>query len=181
MSQIIDLRNLQKQKSKKIPIVQKKKKNPEQDFISWQADEPESQNKNFLWFGIAGLFILAIVIFAIFSKSALMALLFILIGAVLYLSGFRKPQTLKCSITKTGIVLQKRIYNWTDLESFWIFYDSPRIKLMSIKSKKTLMPYLTMPLASENPAQIRKILLKYLPEKEQEESLIDNIGKKLGL
>ena len=171
-TQIIDLRNLQKKKPKQTPgpFIPKQKKelssssiSNENSLISWQAKEFKKKNKSYLWFAGLGVFITIVVIFAIITKSPLMALLFILIGAVLYLSSNRKQETLKCSIAKNGVVFQKKIYNWTDLESFWIFYNPAQIKLLSIKSKKTLMSYLTMPLENQNPSEIRKILLKYLP------------------
>jgi len=41
------------------------------------------------------------------------------------------------------------------------------------------MPYIKVPIGDENPVEIRKILIKYLPEKKHKESAIDNLAKNL--
>ncbi|MAG44353.1 hypothetical protein CL633_00500 [bacterium] len=178
-NQIIDLRKIKKQKLKSIQKREPKSSNDV--FLSWQIKEKSGSQKNLTWFIILAIITVGLVIFAFFSNSPLMALLFILISVVIYLSNFNKTEILKCKIAKQGLYMQKRFFPWNELESFWIFYDPPRIKILSIKAKKTLLSCLTMPLTNQNPSQIRKILLKYMPEIEQEESLIDTLAKKIGL
>lgn len=39
------------------------------------------------------------------------------------------------------------------------------------------MPFIRIPLGKTNPLEVRKILLKYLPEEEQQESVIDIIAR----
>ena len=78
-----------------------------------------------------------------------------------------------------GLKIDENIYAFDHLKSFWIFYDPPEIKFLSIESKKIFMPRIIIPIADENPNKIREFLLKYLPEIEQRESLIDILARRL--
>jgi hypothetical protein len=149
-------------------------------MISWQAKEFRKKNKGPLWYFIWFLFVLGLVIFAILQKSPLMVLCFVLIGAVAYLFSQQEPKKINFLINKKGVKIGKKLYPFDELESFWIFYDPPRKKILSLKNKKTFFPYLTIPLSKTNPLKIRKYLLKFLPEKEHEESIIEDIAEKFG-
>ena len=67
-----------------------------------------------------------------------------------------------------------------DLRSFWIFYNPPEEKEISFRSKKTFFPYIRIPLADQNPNEIRKYLLKFMSEKRHRESIIDTWMKRVG-
>jgi len=144
-------------------------------MLKWQAKEFKKQNKSLAWYITCGAIFLALIFFAVSQKSPLMALVFVLIAVTVYLFAQKEPKKINFAITKAGIKIQDQIYSYDDLESFWIFYDPPRVKKLSLKSKKVLMPYISMPLDKQNPVKLRKILLEFLPEKEQEESILENL------
>jgi len=144
-------------------------------MLKWQAKEFKKKAKGRLWYIIWALFSLGIIIFAVLEQSPLMTLVFILISVIAYLFSKKEPDKIEFILSKKGVQIKDKLYFYDNLESFWIFYDPPRKKILSFKSKKILMPYLKIPLAKQDPIKIRKYLLKFLPEKEQEESLIENI------
>ncbi|MBI2053042.1 MAG: hypothetical protein HYT34_02235, partial [Candidatus Ryanbacteria bacterium] len=65
------------------------------------------------------------------------------------------------------------------LKSFWVFYTPGGVKELSLKLEKALAPYLRIPLGDANPNEVRTFLLNYLPEKKQEDSLIDALMRYL--
>ena len=144
-------------------------------MLTWQAKEFKKKARGKLWYIIWALFSLGIIIFAVLEQSPLMALVFILISVIAYLFSKKEPDKIEFILNKKGIQIKDKLYSYDNLESFWIFYDPPRKKILSFKSKKILMPYLKIPIAKQDPIKIRKYLLKFLPEKEQEESFIENI------
>lgn len=146
-------------------------------LLAWKAPEFVFYKKTQTWYIVVGLIGLVLLIFAIFSQNYIMAITFILIFAVIFLFANKRPRELTFGITTKGIRIQNRIYKFDHLESFWIFYDLPHLKLLSLKSKKPLMPHIHVPLGSSNPVEIRKILLDYLEEKEQSESFPDIIAR----
>lgn len=146
-------------------------------LITWEAPEFIYYEKTTGWYITMGIIGIALVIYAIVTKNPVMAITFGLIFIVMFLYAEKRPAILKYSITPKGIKIQDRIYYFDHLESFWIFYDPPMTKFISIKSKKTLMPLIRIPLGNGNPIEIRKVLIKYLKEEEQHESFIDVIAR----
>lgn len=146
-------------------------------LMSWKAPEFIYYEKTTQWYFIMGLVGIALTLYAIFTKNPIMAITFGLIFIVIFIYAEKKPLILQYSLTPKGIKMQDRIYYFNYLESFWIFYNPLDVKFISIKSRKTFMPLIRIPLGKANPLEARKILLKYLPEEEQQESIIDIIAR----
>jgi len=103
----------------------------------------------------------------------------ILTAVVLYIYALKKPRKIKFSISGRGIQVDQSLYGFDGLKSFWIFYEPPEIKELSIRSKKKFIPYVKIPLGNQNPAEIRKFLLKFLPERKHQESIAETLAKKI--
>lgn len=146
-------------------------------LASWEALEFTYYEKTASWYVVTALVGIILILYALFTKNPVMTITFILIFSVIFLYANKKPLTIKFSITPKGIKLGDRIYYFDCLESFWMFYNPPHVKYISLKSKKTLMPIIRIPLGKANPLEVRKILLQYLPEEEQHESLIDILAR----
>jgi len=147
--------------------------------IKWSAPEFEYYNKEKSWFVITGIFAIILFLWALFTKNILFVLLIGLGYFSIVAFGLKKPRDIKLAITPKGVQIEKTVYPFDNLKSFWIFYDPDGPKEISLRSKKTVMPYIKIPLGSQNPAEIRKILIKYLPERKHAESLIDNLSRSL--
>jgi hypothetical protein len=162
--------------SKKTPNPSKKNND---NLIAWSAPEFTKYEKDFSWFAITG--IIAAIIFAIslFTKNYVFAIVIILSVFSLYIWSQKEPRKYKFKINPKGITIGKNTYSYDNLKSFWIFYDPPKIKYLSVESKKIIMPRIVIPIGEEDPNKIRELLIKFLPEKEQEESLTDVLGRHL--
>jgi len=125
--------------------------------------------------------VVAVVFFAwaIFTGNFLFALLIALTFFSLLVYALKKPSLIRVAITSRGVKVSRTLYKYENLESFWIFYSPDGIKELSLKSKKMIMPYIKIPLGKANPVKVRRALVKYLPEKRQEESLLDNLSRNL--
>ena len=145
--------------------------------LEWTAPEFEHQEKDKSWFLISGLIAAGLFIWAIFAKNFLFALLVSLAYFSIAVYAVKKPREIKLAITSRGVKVDRTLYEYDNLRSFWIFYNPNGIKELSVRSRKTIMPYIKIPLGETNPAKVRKILIKYIPEKKQEESLVDNLAR----
>lgn len=148
-------------------------------LFSWSAEEQsltdeERRGRNIVIIGGAALLVLA----ALWWGNILFAIFIALAAFVLYASGNGKQKTVKCAVTPQGVKIESRVYEFSDIRSFWIFYDPADIKELSLESKKTMMPQIRAPLGNADPVKLRELLLKFLPEKKHEESLADIIGRK---
>lgn len=185
ISPVIDLRKLVRKRAEKYgikPVYSKSVESTEtsgKTLLSWQALEFEKQEKGKDWFIVFGIGIVVLVIISLIAKAILPAVTFILLGAVIFIFSKKSPKEIRFSIRKDGVLIDKKLYEWSNLASFWIFYRPGEIKALSLRSKKPLMPYIYLPLGDENPSQLRRLIMKYLPEEEQEESVIDEVARKL--
>ena len=102
--------------------------------------------------------------------------IFIIISSfTILLYAIRKPRDIKVTLSGRGIEVDNNLYTYDSIDSFWIFYEPPEIKELSLKSKKTFSIYQKIPIGDADPNKIRNFLLKLLKEEHQEESLTDTI------
>lgn len=146
---------------------------PDNVIVHWRGPEFEHYPNDKRWYLGALAMIGVIVLYAIFTDSVLMALVFILIAATGYLY-FRQPQKVTdFAITYDGIVVGRNIYPFEDMESFWIIYDPPHTRVISIRVKGYFRPYLRVPLHQVDPVIVLKELSRFIPEVRQEQGWID--------
>jgi len=149
------------------------------NYLKWSAPEFTHYNKDKSWFIITGLIAGGLFLWALSTKNLLFALLIGLSYFSITVFALKKPREINLAITAKGIEIDKTFYEFDNLKSFWIFYEPPQIKELSLRSKKTIMPYIKIPLGEQNPVEVRQTLLKYLPERRHKESLIDNLARSL--
>jgi len=155
-------------------------KKTEVEIIEWAAPEFEYYQKSKSWFIVGGSIAALILLWALWSNNILFALVIGLAYFSLAVFAMKKPRQLQLSVDFRGVRIDNLLYSYDDLKSFWIFYNPPFTKELSLRSRKKLMPYVKIPLGDESPVEIRKILLKYLPERKHKESAVDNLAKMVG-
>ena len=145
-------------------------------FMSWEAHEYFHHEKGNDWYWWTGLGALILLVLAIYQGSFLFGVLVLVGWFTVVLYAVRPPRNLKFSLAERGVLVEKTLYPWQTLKSFWIFYNPPLHKDLSLESKKMFVPFIKIPLGKMEPQKVREIVIKFLPEVEQEESLIDNLS-----
>src|SRR3989339_595412 len=154
----------------------------ENSSFAWEAPEYEHSEKQPKWYWVMGGVLLAVIIYALITNSILMAITFILIGTLGYVYAERQPRVIQMEINPDGIRVDDYFYDYDNIRSFWIFYETEEeIRVLSLHSKKTFLPYIQIPIGNDNPIKIRETLLQYLPEIKQELSVIDRLERMIGL
>ncbi len=148
--------------------------------IEWSAPEYIFYEKSSDWFWALGIITLGFFVSAIFLRAFLFAILVLLAGFSLALYGARRPEMVNFSAGPRGVQIKNRIYDYENLKSFWIEYNPPHRKELILESKKTFMPYITILIEDVEPDKLRNLLIRFLPEKKIEESLISTIARILG-
>lgn len=150
--------------------------------ITWEAADHIKKERSSDWFWIVGIIGIGGAILSIYFNNFLFALL-ILIGLfAMFMQASAEPREKKFEINRKGVVVGDTLYPYSSLESFWIIdedgWDRDRIL---IKSNKTLMPLIIIPLGEfASIEEISDYLLEYLNEEEMEESAVDKIAILLG-
>ena len=178
MPNILNLKEKNKVEKKQVKRT-KPIKNVIKTHLKWTAPEFEYYNKNKQWFIITGVIAGILFLIAIFTKNFLFGLLIGMSYFLVMTYSTKEPKDIQISITPKGIMIENALYEFENLRSFWIFYNPPVIRELSLRSKKTIMPYIKISLGEENPVNIRRALIKYLPEKKHKESTIDNLARNL--
>lgn len=179
-SRVIDLR-----KSAKITnntpaaVLTLEEKNPESSTFEWTALEYEKIEHGQYWFIGMGAAAVFLIIIGIFAKSYFFIAFIILAYIVVALYAKREPRELLFSITPEGIKIGSAFHKFSDLKSFWIL-DREDGKYLSIETTKVLSPFLRIPLGNTDPKMVKKIVSRFLQEKEHEELLTDQIAKIIG-
>ena len=148
--------------------------------FEWEAPEFEKKEKTKSWFFIPAIITIVLGIIALFTENILFLIFVVLAFVTFYMYANKEPRVIKFKIDEKGIELDNRLHEFSDLRSFWVFYAPPEEKEISLRSRKTFFPYIRIPLAEQDPNEIRKYLLKFLPEKRHHESIIDIIMRRIG-
>jgi hypothetical protein len=147
----------------------------------WQAPEfvmHEPNTKGLLY--IIFLFI-ALIAYALYANSPIMAITFVLFGVVGYIHLGKQPRILDFMLTYDGIIAGREIFHYENIKSFWIFYEADDIKVISLHIDSYLTPFIHIPIHDEDPVAIREILLNYIEEIKQEPSIVDTLERFLGI
>lgn len=148
--------------------------------LEWKALEFPKKKKAKSWFIIPGLITIALGIFALSTDNILFLIAIVLTFFVFYVYANKEPRIIKFKINEKGVEIDDKLHDFDSLRSFWLFYSPPEQKELSLRSRKTLLPYIRIPLDKENPNEIRKFLSRFLPERRHKESVIDIWMKRTG-
>jgi len=191
---IIDLKNNSQQVSPKIPdqpIPPLEKEKPIKSYslgqeenkilARWEAPEFEAKPRDERKYIFLGFILTAIIFYAVYTNSPVMAITFILIGIVTYLYSHKAPRKLVFQITQDGVQVANELFEYENIKSFWIFYEPGGRKEISLQTKSLLSPYVHIPVHDQDPVYLRKCLLKFIPEIKQKPGTLDSLEKALDL
>lgn len=141
---------------------------PMPESISWEVPEYHPHNRDKRWYYIAGTASAAILAYSLFTGNFLLAVIIILIGIVVLIQDAQEPDNLVFSMNHDGIMIGKKMYDFTELKDFAIIYrPKENTKNLYFEFKSAVKHRLTIPLDKMNPLPIRKFLLQYLPENKE--------------
>lgn len=148
-------------------------------LLSWQALMFENRPRSNAWYITIFIIIVSLLAYGLFSDNFLLSILAILIGLTFYLFEKRDSQFFKFGVTAEGVFAQDKLYKFSILKDFWIFYEPEGRKVLSLRSDNKFISHIHIPLGESDPVVLRKTLLTFLPEVEHEESFADSLEELL--
>lgn len=154
-----------------------------QPGFQWSYPEFEHHSRGsgwYVWFGITAAVLIGI---ALFTANYLFAVIIILFALILFLNNWRKPQKLAFKITPEGLEVENKKILMREISEFWIVYAPPHVEKVYFQFHSYWRPVLGIPLAGQNPLDLREYLLQYLPENldKEDEPMSDSIARMLKL
>ena len=147
--------------------------------IHWTGPEYIQREKGSEWYSAVTIVAVGIIISAILLSNYIFAVFILLAAFTLILFASKKPKTIEIKINEQGILCDKYFYPFGSLESFWIEENVDHHKII-LKSKKILMPYISLPIPSDNVETVREFLRNYLTEQELHEPLLHRLMEYIG-
>ncbi len=151
-------------------------------LLSWKAPDFIPYKKSKKWFLMAGIIVLMLIAYAIYTNSATMVIVFVVLAGVYYLTHSQEPKIIEIKITELGIFADKAFYPYNMINSFWVVYHPPFVHSLYLKLSNKTLSKVVIQLDSQNPVDVKKALAKEIPEVEGEgESFHDFLVRLLRL
>ena len=148
--------------------------------IIWHALEYKKKEKTADWYWAVGIISICIAAIAIFLHDTLFAVFIILAVVVLLMFSRREPKVMEVELSERGIKIDKQNFHYSTLEFFWVETMDEKEPKIILRSKKTMMPLIVIPIEEYSHEDIRNFLLEKLAEKEMHEPLSQKVMEKLG-
>jgi hypothetical protein len=150
--------------------------------ISWRAYEFAHRPKTSDWYWAVGIVTVGAVVASIFFNNVILAILIIVASLSLLLHANKAPRLLEYHLTERGLIIDKKLYPITTIESIWIDEYENGIAKLIVKSRKKAMVYIIVPLVPEVTAdEVRHFFFQHgVAEVEHHEPVSQQIMEYLG-
>lgn len=147
-------------------------------FFSWNFPEFEKHERKQGWYIWSGIAIGFLLLYSIVAQNYIFGLI-IIISALTFAMFQRSDNKVDFSITEDGILVNTKFYEYKDLQSFYIIYIPPKVKVLYIEPKSILSPRIPIYLEDQDPVKVRQVLLDYLEEDldQEEEPMSDQTSR----
>lgn len=142
--------------------------------LEWRTPEFVPHPRGPAWFLTAGAMVIALTAYAILTGSATMAIVFILLAGVYYLTHNQKPRIITVRVTELGVEVDGAFYPYNTVHSFWLVFKPPFIRRLYLNIGGKTPKQIKIELNDQDPVLLRRLLAREVPEIEGgEESLSD--------
>lgn len=148
--------------------------------LSWVTHEYVHKPKTAEWYWTVGIITAALVVTSIIFSNFLFALVLAIAVFSLTLFSVRKPNHVDVALGDKGVRIDKILYPYSTLDSFGIddeHHDGPRLFL---KSKKVMIPLVSVHILDHEPSAVREFMKKHLKEEHFEQSVFHSLFEALG-
>lgn len=148
--------------------------------FSWQTPEYVHFEKSTDWYWTVGIITAAFVVTAIIFGDILFGVVLAIGAFTLALFASRQPSIVSVEVMDKGIAIDKTLFPYSTLESFSvddIHHHGPRLIL---KSKKPIVPLVTVPIQSVDLQELHDYLETQLKAETFEQNLMHTVFEKLG-
>lgn len=148
----------------------------ENNKLEWSAPEfdPSSSRSKVPMLLIA--VFVAMITYALIENSPIMAITFVLLGTVTFLHSRAPIRTVSSAITDNGVRIGGQLYEFENIQSFWIIPDD-RDRNLYLKTTGMLVSSVRIPLGFQPALPVRRALLDAsVPEIKYEPTVIDTLS-----
>ena len=149
------------------------------EIIQWKAYEYNHREKSSDWFWAVGIIAFSAAAAAVIFNNIIFAIFIILSAFTLSMYAARKPLLINIELNDKGIVVDKYMYPYQNIEKFCMT-ERQFGNVLIIKSIKKTLPYTSISTEQIDPDEIREYLSHHLKEEEMTEPIVQTLMEYLG-
>jgi hypothetical protein len=133
-------------------------------LLTWKTPEFVPHTRSKTWFLVAGVIVLSLTAYAILTGSATMAIVFIMLGGIYYLTHNQKPKIIDIGVTELGLYVGSQFFPYNSINAFWIVYHPPYVRRLYFRTGTKSFTQYKVELNHQNPVELRHLLGREIPE-----------------
>jgi hypothetical protein len=150
-------------------------------YFAWTTPEYAQRHRTADWYWAVAIIAISAAAASILLGNVLFAILIVLSIIILLSFSRQLPRTLSIEVNKHGVKVDKELYRYENIESFWVEDSLPTGTVLTIKSKRLFMPHVSFPVPDEiNPDDLRDVLAVYTKEEPYTQPVSERIMEYLG-
>ena len=153
---------------------------PPSEAVSWQANETINHDRDAVWFIVAGVVALILVVVSLLLSLWTFTALIIVMFIALMVYVKRPPRLLTYSLDDAGLRIGNELHSFDKFRSFGLLHDGQNFSVMMLPIKR-FGQSVNVYFDEANGEKIVDILGAYLPMEEVHLDFIDNILRRLRL
>ncbi|MBI2624531.1 hypothetical protein HYW67_03470 [Candidatus Parcubacteria bacterium] len=148
--------------------------------FSWQTPEYEERPRPKGWTMAVVAVAAVFAIFGMITENPLFAIIVALSAILVIISAKRPARILAVRVGENGILINGMLHPWESFMSFWVIAAPGNHRELRLRASGWLLPFLTVPIANQDPDALRLFIAEFLPEKEDLPSLAEIMAERLG-
>lgn len=133
--------------------------------MRWIAPTHTHTERSMDWYWGVGVLAVAGIALSIWFGNILLALIIAVAASCLWLLASRFPRDSEIHLSPAGIMIDRELYPFTSIHSFWINEDHPVHPKLYIATRAILHPHIAIIIEEPaEPAHVRAYLARYVDE-----------------
>lgn len=151
--------------------------------FAWKAQEYIRHKRGPMWYFGAVMSVILLVLSSLVAHNWTMTVAVISFASVYYyLHIHQHPREVEVVISQMGIKVGTMVFPYTHIQSFWIIYQPPFVKTLTIRVDKKFYSDVVIQLGNQDPVPVRQFLCTQVPELEgKNEQFADTLLRLLKL
>ncbi len=150
-----------------------------QPLLAWEVDEYERHDRGIQWYVVSIIIGTALIIYALATANFMFAVIIIMVGVILFLTGMKHPKRIPVVLIDNGLLIGEVFHPFRMMRDFSVIYDPPEVKVLYIDFHSVWRPLMSIPLKDTDPVVVRECLMPFVVENlnRNEESLTDLVSR----
>lgn len=137
----------------------------EDSSLSWVAPTHTHTERSTDWYWAVGIGAVIGIGLSIWLSNILLALIIALTALCLFIIVSRHPRDSEIAITPAGILIDRELYPFESIHSFWVHEDHPVHPKLYLATRAILHPHIALIIEYPvEPEHVRAYLREYIPE-----------------